>query len=306
MHPMSTGGGLVGREAQVEALQEFLHGAPAGMPPVMLVAGEAGVGKTALVDHVLAGAGQPVRRGWAAGRKSAVYEVLAQVLTPAATGQPMVSAGPGGEQAQVLPMVSAGPGGERSLVLPGDSEGLGRELALVLPGLGPPPAQASRSALAAAVGAALSRMAGPGRLAVFLDDLQWADDATLDLIPALAGAISGGPVALIGCYRSDELPRGHRLRAARAELRRARQLAEIDLTPLPGPCVTTILAALLGAEPEPELVSVVARRADGIPFAVEELAAALRLGGHLDYREGTVGLAGTGAAVIPEGIREAV
>ena len=266
-------GVLVGREAQVEALQEFLHGAPAGRPPVMLVAGEAGVGKTALVDHVLAGAGQPVRRGWAAGRRSAVYEVLAQVLTPHVSGQKV---------------------------------GPGPELALVLPGLGPPPAQASRSALAAAIGAALARMAGPGLLAVFLDDLQWADDATLDLLPALAGAISGGPVALIGCYRSDELPRDHRLRAARAELRRSRQLAEIDLAPLPGPCVTAILAALLGAEPEPDLVSAVAGRADGIPFAVEELAAALRLGGQLDYREGTVGLAGTGDALIPEGIREAV
>ena len=276
MQAMGTGRVLVGREAQVEALHEFLQGAPAGRPPVMLVAGEAGVGKTALVDHVLAGAGQPVRRGRAAGRKSAVYEVLAQVLMPA-SGQPM------------------GPG-----------EGRGHELALVLPGLGPAPAQASQSALAAAVGAALVRMAGPGRLAVFLDDLQWADDATLDLLPALAGAISGGPVALIGCYRSDELPRDHRLRAARAELRRARQLMEIDLAPLPGPCVTAILAALLGAEPEPDLVSAVAGRADGIPFAVEELAAALRLGGHLDYREGTVGLAGTGDAVIPEGIREAV
>ncbi|MFI5080355.1 MAG: ATP-binding protein, partial [Streptosporangiales bacterium] len=272
---MGTGRVLVGREAQVEALHEFLQGAPAGRPPVMLVAGEAGVGKTALVDHVLAGAGQPVRRGRAAGRKSAVYEVLAQVLTPA-SGQPMGPGEPGGDQA------------------------------LVLPGLGPPPAQASQSALAAAVGAALVRMAGPGRLAVFLDDLQWADDATLDLLPALAGAISGGPVALIGCYRSDELARDHRLRAARAELRRARQLMEIDLAPLPGPCVTAILAALLGAEPEPDLVSAVAGRADGIPFAVEELAAALRLGGHLDYREGTVGLAGTGDAVIPEGIREAV
>ena len=89
MQAMGTSGVLVGREAQVEALQEFLHGGPAGRPPVMLVAGEAGVGKTALVDHVLARAGQPVRRGWAAGRKSAVYEVLAQVLTPAASGQPM-------------------------------------------------------------------------------------------------------------------------------------------------------------------------------------------------------------------------
>jgi DNA-binding CsgD family transcriptional regulator len=288
---MDTSRVLVGREAQVEALQEFLHGTPAGRPPVMLVAGEAGVGKTALVDHVLAGAGQPVRRGWAAGRKSAVYEVLAQVLTPTASGQPMSSGGPVDERALVP---SADPGGP------------GRELALVLPRLGPPPAEVSQLELAAAVAAVLAQMAGPGRLAVFLDDLQWADDATLDLLPALAGAISGGPVALIGCYRSDELPRDHRLRAARAELRRARQLTEIDLAPLPGPCVTAILAALLGAEPEPDLVSAVAGRADGIPFAVEELAAALRLGGHLDYREGTVGLAGTGNAVIPEGIRETV
>src|SRR6266516_4607706 len=328
MQAMGTGRVLVGREAQVEALHEFLQGAPAGRPPVMLVAGEAGVGKTALVDHALAGAGQPVRRGWAAGRKTAVYEVLAQVLTLAVDGQPIGREGPGGELALVPPAGPGGPGdkgalspgapgadgalgpagpeGEPALVLPAGAGGPGRGLALVLPGLGPPPAQASRSALAAAVGAALTRMAGPGRLAVFLDDLQWADDATLDLLPALAGAISGGPVVLIGCYRSDELPRDHRLRAARAELRRARQLTEIDLAPLPGPCVSAILAALLGAEPEPDLVSAVAGRADGIPFAVEELAAALRLGGHLDYREGTVGLAGTGNAVIPEGIREAV
>ena len=331
---MGTSGVLVGREAQVEALQEFLHGGPAGRPPVMLVAGEAGVGKTALVDHVLAGAGQPVRRGRAIGRKSAVYEVLAQVLAPAASGLPTGPEGPEAERALARPMGSGpeaeralarpmgsgpeaeaaplrltgsgGPVGERALVLPAGPEGPGRELALVLPGLGPPPAQASQSALAAAVGTVLARLAGPGRLTVFLDDLQWADDATLDLLPALASAISGGPVTLIGCYRSDELPRDHRLRAARAELRRARQLAETDLAQLPGPCVTAILAALLGAEPEPELVSAVAGRADGIPFAVEELAAALRLGGHLDYREGTVGLAGTGDAVIPEGIREAV
>src|SRR5215470_18995057 len=99
---MSMGGGLVGREAQVEALQESLEGGPAGRPPVALIAGEAGVGKTALVDHVLAGAGQPARRGWAAGRKSAAYEVLAQVLTPAASGQPMPPRGPVDERALVL------------------------------------------------------------------------------------------------------------------------------------------------------------------------------------------------------------
>src|SRR5262245_58978922 len=315
---MSTGGALVGREAQVEALQALLHGAPAGRPPVTLVAGEAGIGKTALVEHVLAGTGQPVRRGRAIGRKSAVYGGLAQVRRPAASGPSTEPGNPGGGWALIPPAGPEGPAGERALagpaglrgkrapVLSAGRGGPGHELALVLPGLGPPPAAVSQSALATAVAAVLVWMAGAGRLIVFLDDLQWADDATLDLLPALAGAIRGGPVALIGCYRGDELPRDHRLRAARAELRRSRQLAEIDLAPLPGPCVTAILGALLGAEPEPGLVSAVAGRADGIPFAVEELAAALRLAGHLDYRDGRVGLAGTGDAVIPEGIREAV
>src|SRR5215472_4148287 len=110
MQAMGTSGVLVGREAQVEALQEFLDGGPAGRPPVMLVAGEAGVGKTALVDHVLASAGQPVRRGRAAGRKSAVYEVLAQVLTPAASGQPMAPRAPVDERALVPPADPEGSG----------------------------------------------------------------------------------------------------------------------------------------------------------------------------------------------------
>src|SRR5262252_7954264 len=111
MQAMGVSGVLVGREAQVEALQESLEGAPAGRPPVVLVAGEAGVGKTALVDHVLVGSGQPVRRGWAAGRKSAVYEVLAQVLGPAASGQLMDPPGPGDERALILPAAPGGAGG---------------------------------------------------------------------------------------------------------------------------------------------------------------------------------------------------
>jgi predicted ATPase len=222
---MGTDRVLVGRDAQVEALETFLRGDPVTRPPVLLVAGEAGIGKTALVEQVLAGGEQ---RSCAAG--------------PPAGNRPGTrcwhrSSGPP-------------PGAGLRRRPPGfpatGRRGAGRELALVLPELGPPPAQASRSALAAAMCSVLSGVAGSGRLAVFLDDLQWADEATLDLLPALADALSGGPVSLIGCYRSDEMPRDHRLRTVRAELRRARRLAEIDLAPLPDACVAVILAALLG------------------------------------------------------------
>src|SRR5436190_2169610 len=148
-------------------------------------------------------------------------------------------------------------------------------------------------ALAAGVCSVLGRLAAGRPLALFLDDLQWADQATLGLLPALADAAAGIPVMLIGCYRSDELPRDHRLRAVRAQLRRSRPLAEIDVGPLDDEDVTRMLTHLLGAKPGPALATAVASRAEGIPFAVEELALALRDDG-------------ANAAVVPDGIREAV
>ncbi|HEV7653171.1 MAG TPA: AAA family ATPase [Mycobacteriales bacterium] len=233
---------LVGRDAPQEALRALLLAIPADRPPVVLVSGEAGVGKTTLVDSVVSGF--PALRGRAGEWKAAAYDVLAQVLRQ---------------------------GTDRS---PG--------LAPVLPELGPA-GPLDRSRLAAAVRTALA--SGPA--VVVLDDLQWADDDTLDLLPALADAVRGSPVLLVGCYRSDELPRGHRLRGMRAELRRRGLLAEVTLAPLDRVAVREMLA---GLELGPAVADAIADRAEGVPFAVEELAAALA--------DGDTG--------VPDGIREAV
>jgi len=249
----------------------------AGRAPVALVAGEAGAGKTTLVEHVLATASARVLRGRAAAWAGRPYEVIASALRPAVRD----AAGP-------LPAI----------------------LAQILPELGAPPAESSPTALAVAICSVLSASdldAGPGDgLVLFLDDLQWADEASLDLLAALADAADGLPVALAGCYRSDELPRGHRLRAVRALLRRNHRLAEIELGPLGDDDVKKMLAGLWGTVPQPALAAMVASRADGLPFAVAELALALRDSGRLAYRDGTVTLAGPDAAPVPEGIREAV
>ena len=213
-------------------------------------------------------------RGRAAGWACPAYEVIASALRPAIRGM-------------------AGP-------VPG-------VLAQIMPELGAPPAEPSPAAVAAAVCSMLAAGGGRGRAPVlFLDDLQWADEATLGFLPALADAAAGLPVAVVGCYRSDELPRGHHLRTVRALLRRNHQLAEIELGPLGDDDVARMLTGLLGAPPQPALAAVVASRSDGLPFAVEELAFALRDAGRLAYRDGTVALAGSGAAPVPDGIREAV
>src|SRR2546430_1682778 len=78
-----------------------------------------------------------------------------------------------------------------------------------------------------------------------------------------------------------------------AEWAGARELAEMEVGPLDAEDVARMLTHLLGAKPGPALAAAVASRAEGIPFAVEELALALRDGG-------------ASAAMVPDGIREAV
>jgi DNA-binding CsgD family transcriptional regulator len=261
---------LVGRDAECVTLRQRLTAA-AG--PVVLVAGEAGAGKTTLVEHVLADAGVPTLRGRAAQWPGPAYEVLTQALRD-------------------VPLATA----------KADREILAR----IRPDLAQAPAETTTAALAGAVREVLAEAAGGQPLAVFLDDLQWADEASLGLLPALAEAVSGLTVSLVGCYRSDELPRGHGLRTVRAMLRRNHQLSHVELGPLGDDDVRRMLTGLLGAPVRPALAAVVASRADGLPFAVEELAFALRDGGRLDYRDGMVALAGAGAAPVPDGVREAV
>jgi len=273
MQAVITGRSLVGRGTECAALRRALLARPAGPVPVVLVAGEAGAGKTTLVEHVLAAAAAPVLCGRAAPWAGPAYAVLASALRP----------------------VTRRMAGPRPAAL-----------AQIMPEFGAPPAEPDQAALAAAVCSVLAAAAGDHPLTVFLDDLQWADEASLSLLPALADAAAGLPVALVGCYRSDELPRGHRLRTIRAMLRRSQQLTEIELGPLGDADVTRMLAALLGASPQPALAAAVAGRADGLPFAVEELAFALRDGDRLAYRDGSVTLAGTGGAPVPDGVREAV
>jgi len=250
---------LVGRDAECAVLSRALAAAQGRRAPVVLVSGESGAGKTTLVEHVLARTGTPVLSGRAAEWAGAAYDVLARTLRPAVK-----------DKAGAVPPV----------------------LAQIFPERGEPPAAPDLTALAAGVCSMLASLADGRPLALFLDDLQWADQATLGLLPALAEATCDIPVTLVGCYRSDELPRDHRLRAVRAQLRRSRQLTEIDLGPLGDEDVVVMLTHLLGEKPGPALAAAVASRADGIPFAVEELALALRDGG--------------GAAVVPDGVREAV
>lgn len=276
---MRTVGALIGRERERAELAQAIAAARDDRGGLVLIAGESGVGKTRLVQEALAG-----------------DDLLTIVGTPTQEASPPF----GPIVAALRAYLRAAPGDLR------DCGPLAGHLALLLPELGPSPEVGDRPTLFEAIRCAFEVIARRQPTAVFLDDLQWADHATLELLAVVASWLEPLPLLVLGAYRSDELSRGHPLRRLRLELRRAGRLRELVVGPL-DPAETSALAArVLGQDPSPALAAILYDRTQGLPFFVEELAAALAASGRL--RPGPTGLLlDPGEPLpIPDTVRDAV
>jgi DNA-binding NarL/FixJ family response regulator len=270
---------LVGRQREQTALRDAIATAAGGDGAILLVAGEGGVGKTALVESALAEDGGLVLRGAADQRAVRPYA-------------PVVAAFRGYQRAVPDGLAGAGP--------------LSEHLALILPELGSPPSDTDQATLFEAVGNLLEQIARRQPTTVFLDDLQWVDAATAELLLQLDRTLQTAPVLVLGAYRSDEVSRGHPLRRVRSELRRRRRLQELTVEPL-GPAATTALAArVLGAQPGNRLARALYDRTQGVPFFIEELAVALATAGRLETAAGSVELGPEETLPLPDTIKETV
>jgi class 3 adenylate cyclase/tetratricopeptide (TPR) repeat protein len=119
---------------------------------------------------------------------------------------------------------------------------------------------------------ALLAMTGP--TLVVLDDLHWADAASLQLLRHLAGAGIELPVTLLGTYRSSELSSGHGLADLLANLRRDPIVERLTLDGLTVTEVIDLMTAAAGSDlgdDGTELAHTVSRETDGNPFFVGEL-----------------------------------
>ena len=275
---MTTPAELVGRQAEHERLSEALGAARAGNGSLTLLAGEAGVGKTRLAEDVARASGEDALWGRTTQGGSAPYGPIVAVL------RSYLRERPGG-------LAALGP--------------LRDHLAVILPELGDPAAESDSATLFEAVHAGFARVAEDHTLIV-LDDLQWSDEATLDLLSALAEPLGRLPLLVVGAYRSDGLPRDHMLRRLRHELRRSGRLAEIALDPLDENQTGELLSHVLAGPAAPSLVRAVHDRTQGLPFYVEELARALRVTGSLSKGRRGLELAKAEEVPLPASIRDAV
>src|SRR5690606_38448371 len=244
---------LVGREAELATLRTALKRADTTEPVTVLLGGEAGVGKTRLVDDF--------------GRYARTTGAL--VLVGRCTGL-------GEDGPPFAPFVAA----LRELLRRDGAPafaGFEADFSRLLPELAPAEPAAvtpdgSRAHLFDVMTGLLDRLATERPLVLILDDLHWADRSTRDLLAFLVRQARAARVLLVGVYRSDELHRGHPLRALLAELERVRGVERLDLGRLDRDGTAEILTELYADEPTQQVIDGIYERTQGNPFFIEQLA----------------------------------
>jgi DNA-binding NarL/FixJ family response regulator len=270
---------LIGRERELQVLSDRLDRAAAGEGGLVLVAGEAGVGKTSLVQAAVNDCALLLLRGVVSDRGRTPYAPIVTALRA---------------YDRIAPGVLSGSGH------------LSGHLAALLPELGPAPGIVDRLALAASLRDAFVGMAGDQPAVVFLDDLHWGDEATLELLPLLAESAEDCPLLFLAAYQSDDVVRGHPLRRMRAGLRRGGRLEELVVAPLEHDQVAELASRILGRRAGPRLVQQIVERTEGVPFIVEEFAMALAAGGRLEEHADAVELPAGYDVPLPDSVRETV
>jgi DNA-binding CsgD family transcriptional regulator len=146
------------------------------------------------------------------------------------------------------------------------------------PDAAPADAERDPGALLDRVSHELRAVAGDRRLLLVLDDLQWADRSTRQLLLYLLAGLGGVRLSVLAAVRAESLQGTHPLRRVLAELRRLRSVKVVDLLPLDRDATGDLVAAIAGPEVEPEDTDRVFKRSGGNPFVAEELARDLRDG----------------------------
>jgi len=257
-------GPLVGRAAELEWLEglwaEAAGAAAAARRRVALLAGDPGIGKTRLAAALAGGVqerGGLVLYGRCDEEPTGPYQPLAEALDP------YVAAVPRAELRQQL-----GPaGGVLTRVLP--------RLATRVPHLAGPARlepETEPFLVAEAAEGLLVAVARTTPTLLVLDDLHWADAASLLVVRQLARGTAPAPLLVLGCYREPDVGRSRVLAEVGVDPRRPGPVRHRTVTGLPAAEVAELLAVLTGQAPPDELVGTVDAETEGNPYFVGQLA----------------------------------
>lgn len=274
---------FVGRVGLLETLLRQLDAARAGRGQLVLLAGEAGIGKTRTAHELASQAGQRgihVHVGSCLEEEGAPpYHPWIQLVRDVLDGR---------TPASFEPSLDAGAASALArLLLDGDSHPKRNAGEASL-----------RFALLDAVWRVLQAAAAQKPRLLVIDDLHRADPSSLLLLKHVAEELPNAPLMLLGAYRNDEIAADHPLARLLADLHPAG--TRIPLTGLSTAEVAELVRVTGGHDPSPELTSVIHLRTDGNPLFVEEITRALAADGTL----GGADAAAHAGRSAPEGVRQ--
>ena len=244
---------LVGRTDELTSLTKALDAARSGTASVVVVGGDAGVGKTRLLTELIASASADgvlclIGHCVDLGDTPPPYLPFTEAFTRLSAERPEL--------------------GEHSIAtFPA--------LARLLPGrVAPAEVPLDRGDLFDSVLAALKDLAADQPVALIVEDVHWADQATRDLLGSLFTRLFDEQIAVIVTYRSDDLHRRHPLRRTLAEWLRLPAVTRVYLDPLDPDAVRALVRSMNVPSIDEHELELIVRRADGNAFFAEELVAA--------------------------------
>ena len=244
---------IYGREREQTRLRQLLDDAIDGRGALVLISGEAGIGKTTLVDCLIQFAGEQN------------CLVLTGGCNDFMTTPPY---GPWVEIGRSIPDDPSLPSILIQLREGGRITGVGSQANLFL-----------------MLDELLSSLAAIQPLVIVLEDLHWSDPASLELLCYLGRHLTDRSMMVVATYRDDEVTRGSELYRVLPMLTHGPAARRLNLQPLGRASIEELIAARyeLGTSDRGRLTDYLSRRSDGNPFFVDELLDALETEGRL-YR----------------------
>jgi DNA-binding CsgD family transcriptional regulator/tetratricopeptide (TPR) repeat protein len=260
---------IVGRDRELERIDAALTEAAAGRPRLIVVRGEAGIGKSRLVDEAAArarAAGSPLLLGACLdiGEGGLPYlpvaealRGLARSLDPARLDRALGSARE--DLSALVPELAARPG---TAVEKSERNGAGHQ-----------PTTIDRARLFERFIGFLGRLGDERPVLAVIEDVQWIDRSTQDLITFLVRNVTKEPLVAILTCRTDDLAPGSPVLAWLAELGRAPGAMRLGLDRLDRDAVTRQVQAIAGSLVDRDAIGRIWGRSEGNPLFVEELVA---------------------------------